>query len=298
MKHLISIFSILVLFTSCCHTEREVKDHYLSFADSEALHDFFRYREGAPPIVQGHRGARENGLPENSIAAMEYVLEQMPAIFEIDPRLTKDSVIVVFHDATLDRTTDGTGRVADYTWAELQQLSLKNAAGEVTPHKIPTLTEVLEWARGRTALLLDKKDVPLQMIADMIRLHDANNYVINLVRSPGDAAFYFNDEPRRMFAVSIRTPGAFPAYMEAGIPASQMFVCIGVEINEHTEQFCTLMRGHGIRCLMAASSTYDKLPTAEERAEAFRKIIESGVTILESNYPVETGKALGIIKDK
>jgi glycerophosphoryl diester phosphodiesterase len=48
-------------------------------------------------------------------------------MFEIDPRITKDSVVVLMHDATLDRTTTGTGRVADHTWAELQQLRLKDA---------------------------------------------------------------------------------------------------------------------------------------------------------------------------
>ncbi|HMR20276.1 MAG TPA: glycerophosphodiester phosphodiesterase family protein, partial [Sphingobacterium sp.] len=210
MKKIISgICMFGVLFSCSSQEQQEDGPYYLSFADTEALYDFYSYREGAAPIVQGHRGTRENGLPENSIAALEYVLQQMPAVFEIDPRLTKDSVIIVFHDATLDRTTNGTGKVIDHTWEELQQLNLKNKNGEVTEHKIPTLAEVFEWAKGKTALLLDKKDVPLKMIADIIREHDANNYVVSLVRSPEDAAFYFNDEPKRMFAISFREPEAF-----------------------------------------------------------------------------------------
>lgn len=47
------------------------------------------------------------GYAENCIEGLENVLTQMPAFFEIDPRLTKDSVIVLMHDATLDRTTTG-----------------------------------------------------------------------------------------------------------------------------------------------------------------------------------------------
>ena len=65
--------------------------------------------------------------------------------FEIDPRLTKDSVIVLMHDVTLDRTTNATGRLADYTWEELQDVSLKDSEGNVTSCRIPTLEGVIEW---------------------------------------------------------------------------------------------------------------------------------------------------------
>lgn len=296
MKYYPLAFCVLFFLSSCLSTREEGGEHYLSFADSEALYDFYRYRDNAPPLIQGHRGTRENGLPENSIAAMEYVLEQMPAVFEIDPRLTKDSVIIVFHDATLDRTTNGTGKVIDHTWEELQQLNLKNKDGEITEHKIPTLAEMLEWARGKTALLLDKKDVPLWMIADIIREHDANNYVISLVRSVEDAAFYFNDEPKRMFAISFREPEAFQPYLDLGIPTRQIFACIGTSISDKTDEINGMMRGYGIRSLISAAPTYDKLETEEERAEAYRKVIESGITILESDYPVETARLLSITK--
>ena len=294
MKYLGLTLCVLFFLSSCVSiTEKEEGGkHYLSFADTEALYEFYSYRDGAPPIIQGHRGTRENGLPENSIAAFEYVLEQMPAVFEIDPRLTKDSVIIVFHDATLDRTTNGTGKVSDYTWEELQQLNLKNKDGEITEHKIPTLDEVFKWARDKTALLLDKKDVPLWMIADIIREHDTNNYVVSLVRSVEDAAFYFNDEPKRMFAISFREPEAFQPYMELGIPTRQIFACIGTSISEKTDVINEMMRGYGIRSLISVAPTYDKLETEEERAEAYRKVIESGITILESDYPVETARLL------
>lgn len=296
MKKIILGIGTVFFLVSCSspQVKQDEGPYYLSFADTEALYDFYSYKEGAPPIIQGHRGTRENGLPENSIAAMEYVLTQMPAVFEIDPRLTKDSVVVVFHDATLDRTTNGTGNLIDYTWEELQKLNLKNKYGELTEYKIPTLAEVFEWANGKTALLLDKKDVPLQMIADLIREHDANNFVSNIVRSPEDAEFYFNDDPKRMFGVSFREPEAFQAYLDLGIPTRQIFGCIGTSISEKTDEINEMLRGYGIRSLISAAPTYDKLETEEERAEAYRKVIESGISILESDYPVEMAAALSI----
>lgn len=268
---------------------------YRSFANSEALHAFYRYdSENNMPIVQGHRGTIENGFPESSIAGFEHELRQMPAIFEIDPRLTKDSVIIVFHDATLERTTNGTGKVSDYTWAELQTLHLKNAKGELTDYKIHSLAEILDWARGKTILILDKKDVPLQMIADIIRKHDAIAYVVNMVRSTEDALFYYKDDNRRMFSASIRKPEVFDAYVRAGIPKTQMFACVGTELNEGTTALCRLLASNGIRCLLATASSYDLLKSKEQRIDAYRKAIEAGISIIESNYPCEVGSALGV----
>jgi glycerophosphoryl diester phosphodiesterase len=291
MKQIILIICVLIVLPTCISNTQD-GSNYLSFPDNEALYRFFKYNRNAPPIIQGHRGTIENGLPENSIAAFEYVLEQMPATFEIDPRLTKDSMIVVFHDATLERTSTGEGRVIDHTWRELQQLRLKNAKGEVTEYKIPTLGEVLEWARGKTLLVLDKKDVPLNMIADIIRKYDANNYVINMVRSPEDARFYFEDDPQRMFSVSMRSPEDVHLYTNIGIPLNQMFACIGTSVKEENIELYSLLHSHCIRCLIATASTYDKLDSEEQRAKAYRNVINDGASIIESNYPVEVYKAI------
>ncbi len=279
-------FSLLLLsFVFCVHGQ--VSKNYLDFKNSDAYHNFYQHKVDKPVIIQGHRGTVESGFPESSIAAMEYVLSKMPAVFEIDPRLTRDSVIVVFHDATLERTTNGTGKLIDYTWEELKKLKLKNKQGELTSYRINTLAEVLEWARGKTALVLDKKDVPLPMIAGIIRKHNANSYVSNMVRSVEDALFYYNDEPDRMLSVSMRTPEVFHSYIEAGIPPKQMFACIGTELNEQTSALCQLIAASGMRCLMATASSYDKLPTEKERTVAYRKIIQSGVSIIETDYPVQ-----------
>src|SRR5690625_3431882 len=82
---------------------------------------FFRYTGRDIAIVTGHRGGIVEGYPENSIEAMENTLRHTHAFFEVDPRFTKAGVIVLMHDVTLDRTTNGTGKVSDYTFEELQE---------------------------------------------------------------------------------------------------------------------------------------------------------------------------------
>ena len=72
-------------------------------------------------FVAAHRGWSEK-YPENTILAFEKALELGVDQIELDIRITKDDQLVVIHDATVDRTTNGTGAVNSFTLAELQQL--------------------------------------------------------------------------------------------------------------------------------------------------------------------------------
>lgn len=86
--------------------------------------------------IIGHRGAPIYE-PENTIESFKKAIEFGVAFVECDVHLTKDGKIVVIHDPTLERTTNGTGFVKDYTLEELQKLNIGNN------YKIPTLEEVL-----------------------------------------------------------------------------------------------------------------------------------------------------------
>ena len=87
--------------------------------------------------IIGHRGAPIY-LPENTIESFKKAIEIGVDFIECDIHLTKDEKIVIIHDATVDRTTDGKGYVRDFTLDELRQLHINNGS------KIPTIEEVLE----------------------------------------------------------------------------------------------------------------------------------------------------------
>ena len=144
--------------------------HYTDIRTRAELHEWFCYSPDRPIVVSGHRGGMVTGYPENCIESFEKTLSMMPSFFEIDPRLTKDSVIVLMHDATIDRTTDGTGRVSDYTYDELRRFRLRDREGNLTQFRIPTLEECIRWSRGKTVLNLDIKDVPLDVMSAFINL--------------------------------------------------------------------------------------------------------------------------------
>jgi glycerophosphoryl diester phosphodiesterase len=75
---------------------------------------------------------------------------------EVDLALTKDSILVLMHDQTIDRTTTGTGKPADYTLAELREFSLKDGLGSTTQMKVPTLEEILDITQNKILINLDK----------------------------------------------------------------------------------------------------------------------------------------------
>lgn len=106
-------------------------------------------------LVISHRGDWRN-YPENSIPAIESVIEMGVDIVEIDLKLTKDSVLVLCHDKTIDRTTSGKGKVSDFTLDSLKTFVLKRAHGCKTDSlRMPTLEEALAVCKDRILVNVD-----------------------------------------------------------------------------------------------------------------------------------------------
>jgi glycerophosphoryl diester phosphodiesterase len=100
-----------------------------------------------PPFI-AHRGARARA-PENTLAAFAAAREDGATWIECDIKLTSDGVPILMHDDTLDRTTNGTGAVADMNWAEMQLLDAGNWFDpSFKGTRIPSLADVLVFARS------------------------------------------------------------------------------------------------------------------------------------------------------
>lgn len=108
------------------------------------------------PYLMAHRGNSAR-CPENTLAAFRQALDDGADILETDLHLTSDGAFVCIHDATLDRTTNGTGRVADTSLAALQQLSASYGRAGFEAEHVPTLREVAALLPGDIALALELK---------------------------------------------------------------------------------------------------------------------------------------------
>ncbi|HEX6972297.1 MAG TPA: glycerophosphodiester phosphodiesterase family protein [Limnochordia bacterium] len=109
----------------------------------------FSDRPDGRPLVIAHRGAPLRA-PENTLRAFQIAVEEGADGIELDVQLSRDGVPVVMHDASVDRTTTGTGRVSDLTAAELRALVIPARGGG--EERVPTLADVLA-AVGPTVFL-------------------------------------------------------------------------------------------------------------------------------------------------
>lgn len=284
--------SLLLLGATGASSQNINNGYYLNFNSSKEVHAYFEYKKGNSIIVSGHRGGREKLYPENSIEGLQNVLNQMPAIFEIDPRLTKDSVIVLMHDATLDRTTNAKGKLSDYTWEELQNIRLKDSEGRITPYKIPLLENVFIWSKGKTIINLDKKDVPINMIADLIKKHNAQDHVMLTVHTGAQARYYYDRFPDIMFSVFARNDKEYEDISISGVPWENMIAYVGPTIDKRNEHIVKKLRANGVKCMVSYAPTIDKLETVTKRKEAYKEEIKTNPDIIESDIPVEVWNVL------
>ncbi len=172
-------------------------------------------------VLVAHRGLAP-GLPENTMAAFENVIARGVGVIEIDLRGTADGAVVVMHDDTVDRTTDGTGDVTELTLAEIKALDAGVYAGEeFAGQTVPTYEEVLQLAQQHGVMLL--LDIKLSDTLDreqIVRLTEEYDAVLNVivgVRSLDDLAEFRALNPNLRTLGFIPNPQSIEPFAEAGV---------------------------------------------------------------------------------
>jgi glycerophosphoryl diester phosphodiesterase len=196
-------------------------------AESVPDHPFFDHHDGV--LVMAHRGGR--GLwPENTFYAFERAVELGVDVLEMDVRSTKDGALVVMHDHTVDRTTDGTGPIQDFTLAELEELDAgynwSDDDGQTFPFRgqgiaVPTVAEVLAAFPDVPMNIEIKQSQPpiaaslCQMIRDygmtewvLVASFDTNTIKEFRTACPEVATTAGEDEVRILFGLNLAFLGA------------------------------------------------------------------------------------------
>ena len=122
------------------------------------LEAHMRWYPGRDPAILAHRGAPPAGYAENSLAAFRRAWDASGCWIEVDVRTTRDGMLVLNHDRTLDRCTTGSGDLSARSLAELQDLRLKDGDGRALDQRVETLDAVMDWACGHTVVFLDIKE--------------------------------------------------------------------------------------------------------------------------------------------
>ncbi len=289
---------VFLLFFCSCFRNNTATDtirfgnaqQVFNFKGIDDLYRFLTYSENRVPLVSAHRGGPDTDYPENAIETFQRVASKMPAIIECDIALTKDSVLVLMHDETLDRTTTGKGKVNRYTLAELKELHLKDPAGTVTNYRIPTLEETLKWGVGNVIFTLDvKRNVPYQLVIDAIRKTKSEAYVVIITYSANQAAVVHNLAPDLMISASIKTIEDLIRLNDLDIPDTRLVAFIGT--SQADKKLTDLLHQHGILCILGTIGNLDR--QAKQRGEqVYAEYIENGADILSTDRPLQAAKTL------
>lgn len=271
--------------------------HRLVPRTAQELQELFAHTDAPLPFVSAHRGGPTKGRPENCLETFEHTLQHTFATLEVDPRYTKDGAIVLHHDASLERTTNGKGKVADLTLAELEQLKLKDTEGNVTPYAIPTLDEALEWARGKTILVLDQKDVPVAARVKKVEEHKAEGFALLIVNTFKDAQECHRLNPNIFMEVMIANRAKAAEFEKLGIPWRNVVAFVGHVPPEDLELYKTI-HAKGANCMIGTSRNLDKqaisgqVKDINELKPAYRAFMNRGADLIETDIPVPLGTML------
>lgn len=265
--------------------------HTVQVNSLEELQEYFSYNPDRDILISGHRGGMMPGYPENSIEACEKTLSILPSFFEIDPRFTKDSVMVLMHDADIKRTTTGSGLVTEFTYEELQQFNLKDREGNITPYKVPTMLEVLEWGKNKTVFNFDNKDnrphtwdYYIKQLSEGGEWHAFKNIILS-VRSLEEALYYWeNGVNDRMFCVEISSPEHFEAYDQSPIPWDHIMAYVRYTVNPQMEEVYSKLHDNGVSIMIAIAPTADKVRDGDKPAAYLRELVAMP-DIIETDYP-------------
>ncbi len=143
----------------------------------DAIIKSFRNAKDGKVLVAAHRGDYKHH-PENSISSIVSAANYGSDIVEVDVWPTKDGHLVLMHDKTIDRTTNGKGRVADLTLKQIKTYYLKGPDGKLTKERVPTLEEALEALRGKCMVNIDKSEHNLEMCIAVAKKLGVENQVI------------------------------------------------------------------------------------------------------------------------
>lgn len=246
--------------------------------------------------VVAHRGDWRNA-PENSLQAFKNCIEMGVDMIEIDIHKTKDGVLVLMHDNTLDRCTNGKGKISDHTYAEIQQLGLRSQHDAwITRHKVPTLEEVLLLCKGKILINIDKG---YDYFDDVLALTEKTGTTSQVIIKSGHAPEKVKKENAEVLKKVIYMPiigldgKNAPALVEQNLALQPVAIecCIG-KYNEQVETLLQQIRKAGVKVWMNSlwpslcdSHDDDRAVELGEPDQSWGWMLERGTGLIQTDRP-------------
>jgi len=242
-----------------------------------------------PIAVIAHRAGRALS-PENTLGAIRKAISLGVDYVELDIRATKDGQLVIMHDGSVDRTTNGHGAVKDLTLAEIRAL---DAGSKFDPkyagEKVPTFEEVLKLCKGKVCIYVDHKQAPTEQVLALIRKFGMEKRVV-VYNGPRDLLEWKKIAPSIPVMPSLpdeyRRPGGI-AEFEKLLPAE----VLDGNLVEWTKELVDQCHALGVKVYV------DNLGP-NDNPDGFRKAIDMGVDGIQTDHPDMLVESLRAVRFK
>ena len=276
-RHIAWLTLTLALAACGSQPQAELPDHQ---SDLPAFFDCAR-QNGI--VISAHRGGTKSRHPENALSTLTRSIDEGIYLLEVDVRTSKDGTLVLLHDETLDRTTNGSGLVDEHTYDQLSRLRLKTPKGNQTSESVPTLASALELAKGRAILQLDiKRGTNYKSVVETVKNAGAEASVVYITYTVGQAKALARLAPGAMISTTVRDNRQLKTLLDSQLDSRQILAFVGTE-DPGPSHYRQLNKA-GIEAIIGKFGSRRNI-SDRSLIELYELIIQSGATIVSTDHP-------------
>jgi glycerophosphoryl diester phosphodiesterase len=253
-------------------------------------------RERHLALVAAHRGQPDPSAPENAMSSFRASLAAGVPFLEIDIATTRDGVMVLMHDDTLDRTTTGQGAVIERTWTEIRAFKLKRPDGTILDEGVPRFVDVLRWGRKTGAHFeVDvKKTTRWSDVVEAVRAAGMEPQVVVVTYNLADARTVHELDPGLMISVTL-AKGEDLETIRRAVPPERVMEWVGDQ--QPDPGALSALRDAGIEPILGtlgrSGQRLDDLFVADGNPSEYGELVKAGVVMIASDRAVVAQRAIG-----
>ena len=289
-KFLLSLLCAMVAFTAMAESRTDKLLRELRNPKSDYV------------FVIAHRADWRN-FPENSLEAIESAIKMGVDVVELDVHRTVDGALVICHDKTINRTTNGKGKIAELTLDSIRNCRLRAGHNAVTRYKMPTLEEALDVCKGRVMINLDKAVNYYDQIMDMLVARNMADQVImkSSKTAPYMKKFFAKHDVNMLYMPIVnyntkswaKHEAMFEGYLETDLPFIAFEMCWDGSLPNEKRVFNKVIKS-GKRLWIntlwgklcgGKENGYDDDAAVGNEEKIYGKILSYGTSMIQTDRP-------------
>ena len=228
-------------------------------------------------VVIAHRGDHTNA-PENTLASYRNAIQSEVDFIEVDLRTTKDSQLVIMHDASLNRMTGVNAKVTDLNYDSIQKCKITaNTHPEWGNHSIPTFNEVLSLCKNKINIYLDFKNASVKQAYEAIVAYGMEDNVLVYINAPQQLTEWRKVAPNMPLMVSLPKKITTSKELEELVSQFKMDILDG-DYSDYNPEIVTAAKKMNI-------PIWADIQSEQEGPIQWEKAIDIGLRGLQTDHP-------------